>query len=126
LGWLRGLRGREPPLLDTDYLGRLRQHLGAGVVAELMADGRLELMDRTGQLSRLAAAGDAQGLRRVSHDLIAVAGHLGLSALSLAAVALNRSLEGGSAADLAELSAPVVALAERSLAALEELEAEDG
>ena len=34
----------EKPTLDTDYLARLGGHLGASVLAELMADGLIELM----------------------------------------------------------------------------------
>jgi hypothetical protein len=35
----------EKPTLDTGYLARLGGHIGAGVLAELMADGLIELTD---------------------------------------------------------------------------------
>ncbi|MEM7496661.1 MAG: hypothetical protein AAF371_01560 [Pseudomonadota bacterium] len=119
MNWLNKVKGEQAALLDTAYLDRLRHHLGEEVVDELLSDGELELTDKTAQLGRQAAESDAEGMRRVSHDLIAVAGHLGLSALSLAAVELNRNLRKGRDCDRLEaLAAPVIALAERSLGAM--------
>ncbi|MEL6576040.1 MAG: hypothetical protein AAFQ81_09130, partial [Pseudomonadota bacterium] len=100
------------------YLERLRQHLGEDMVAELLADGELELTDRAAQLRRMVEEGDVEGVRRLSHDLIAVAGHLGLSALSLAAVDLNRRLRNAQPSDLGTVTERTLPLADRSLAAI--------
>ena len=91
--WLRP----EPPrpVLDTAYLERLAGHLGKSVLDELMADGLIELADRTRRLQEMAEAGDIEGLARLGHDLVGMAGHLGLSRLSAAAADLSRSAHEG-------------------------------
>jgi HPt (histidine-containing phosphotransfer) domain-containing protein len=87
----------EKPTLDTGYLERLGGHLGASVLAELMADGLIELTDRLARLDELAAAGDLDGIARLGHDLVGMAGHLGLTRLSAAAAGINRAARDGSA-----------------------------
>ncbi len=87
----------EKPILDTGYLARLAGHLGAVVLAELMADGLLELTDRLARLDELAAVGDVDAIARLGHDLVGMAGHLGLTRLSAAAAELNRAARDGAA-----------------------------
>lgn len=79
------------PVLDAAYLERLAGHLGKTVLDELMADGLIELADRMSRLDEMADAGDLAGLARLGHDLVGMAGHLGLSRLSSAAADLSRS-----------------------------------
>lgn len=80
----------ERPVLDCAYLERLAGHLGKPALAELMADGLIELADRMRRLDEMAAAGDLRGLGRLGHDLVGMAGHLGLSRLSAGAAELAR------------------------------------
>jgi hypothetical protein len=92
----------EPPALDADYLARLRSLLGDAVLDELLQDGLLqdgliELADRLVRLAEMRAADDREGLAELGHDLVGMAGHLGLSALSAAAAAMNRAARGASA-----------------------------
>jgi len=85
----------EKPTLDTGYLARLGGHLGASVLAELLADGLIELTDRLARLDELAVAGDLDGIARLGHDLVGMAGHLGLTRLSAAAAGMNRAARDG-------------------------------
>ncbi|MEM6678866.1 MAG: hypothetical protein AAF675_13455 [Pseudomonadota bacterium] len=124
--WFKPSREETPPLIDDDYLERLRGHLGDDVVEELLADGQMELIDRAAQLDRLAADGDVEGMRRLSHDLIAVAGHLGLTALSLAAVELNRRLRSAAPERLPQLATQVSVLSAASLDAIANVRAATG
>ncbi len=87
----------EKPTLDAAYLARLSGHLGASELAELLADGLIELTDRLARMEELAAAGDLDGIARLGHDLVGMAGHLGLSRLSAAAAAINRAAREGGA-----------------------------
>ena len=87
----------DQPTLDTEYLARLSGHLGASVLAELLADGLIELTDRLARLDELAAAGDLDGIARLGHDLVGMAGHLGLARLSAAAAGINRAARDGAA-----------------------------
>ncbi len=84
-------------MLDTGYLSRLAGHVGTTVLAELMADGLIELTDRLARLEELAAAGDLAGIARLGHDLVGMAGHLGLTRLSAAAAGMNRAAREGAA-----------------------------
>ncbi|GMG83750.1 hypothetical protein LNKW23_29630 [Paralimibaculum aggregatum] len=100
---------KEPPVLDTDYLARLEGHIGRDTVLELLSDGLIELCDRLGALARHAEADEREEALRIGHDLAGLAGHLGLSALSRAAVEMNRAGRDGSAGPVAALAAPVLA-----------------
>lgn len=79
------------PVLDEDFLARLGNHIGGTVLAELAADGLIELTDRLNRLAELRHAGDSEAIARLGHDLVGMAGHLGLARLSAAAAALNRA-----------------------------------
>ncbi len=87
----------ERSTLDTAYLARLGGHVGKTIMAELLADGLIELTDRLARLGELAAAGDLDGIARLGHDLVGMTGHLGLTRLSAAAAGINRAARDGPA-----------------------------
>lgn len=93
------------PTLDTDYLARLEGHLGEAALAELLADGLIELSDRLRRMGELERNGDLDSIARLGHDLVGMAGNLGLARLSVAAAELNRAArEGTISTALAEAS----------------------
>ena len=108
----------ERPILDTGYLARLGGHVGATVLAELMADGLIELTDRLTRLGELAAAGDLDGIARLGHDLVGMAGHLGLARLSVLAAGMNRAAREGDGATTAPLVTEVRRLGAESTDAM--------
>ena len=115
----RGLKKTaEPPLLDTGYLDRLEMHLGEAVLTELMADGMLELSDRLDRVATAAADEDGDVVAHLCHDIASVAGHLGLSRLSAAAVDLNRVLRETAPPPPGCLTAPLSPVGAQSLDAL--------
>lgn len=85
----------EPPSLDTDYLARLEGHLGSKALAELVADGLIELTDRLRRLAEFERSGELEAMARLGHDLVGMAGNLGLRRLSAAAAELNRLARDG-------------------------------
>ena len=91
MAWRRKIDAATP-LLDEAYLERLGAALGGPALAELLADGMIELEDRLSRLEVLARSGDREAAAALCHDIVAVAGHMGLGALSAAAAALNRRL----------------------------------
>ena len=97
----------ERSTLDTAYLARLGGHVGETIMAELLADGMIELADRLARLAELEAAGDLDGIARLGHDLVGMTGHLGLARLSAAAAAMNRAARDGIAGNAAPLVAEV-------------------
>jgi len=118
LGWL----GRHPntphPILDQAFLARLVKHLGRPVVAELLADGLIELTDRLGRLEHDLQAGDRDAVLCICHDIAGVAGHLGLTRLSIAAADVNRLARSDPDQPIDALVAEVLAAGPDSCAAL--------
>jgi len=108
----------EPPVFDRGYLTRLEAHLGAGALRELLADGLFELSDRVGRAEELAFQGNLAGLATLAHDLASVAGHLGLTRLSLLAVELQHRARAEPDGDAELLSAALRRTAPPSLAML--------
>ena len=96
----------ERPTLDSDFLARLEGHLGSATLAELLADGLIELSDRLKRLGELERSCDLDAIARLGHDLVGMAGNLGLARLSAAAAEMNRAARDGSKqAALAEANA---------------------
>lgn len=131
--WLHRSDTPEPPMLDTAYLDRLNQHLGAAVTGELLSDGLIELADRLKRLGELAMEGDLDAIARLGHDIIGTAGHLGLTRLSIAAVDMNRAARARedhgrwtAPPDPHEVTERVLRLAAPALAALADRVAEMG
>ncbi|MCL5776030.1 Hpt domain-containing protein [Limibaculum sp. FT325] len=110
-------------LVDAGYLDRLELAIGGEVLAELLSDGAIELADRLGRLEHVAREGDRPAVAALAHDIVAVAGHMGLGALSAAAVELCRALreddDDPAAGRLALLASSVIALGIPSIDALE-------
>lgn len=105
------LIGSESPLpaLDEAYLVRLRRHVGADAMGELIDDGMLEL---SGKLDHLAAQSDSDDIKHIAsvcHDIAGAAGNLGLTAMTRAAVESNRQALGDKPPPAAELVAHVIA-----------------
>lgn len=109
-------------LIDVGYLDRLEATLGADSLAELLADGMLELSDRIDTLQKLALSGDRVAVAALAHDIVAVSGHMGLGALSAATAELSRALREkadiGTERGLTGVVAPVIAIAQPSIDAL--------
>ena len=84
--WFRRTDTTLPPVLDEDYLDRLANHIGRSEVRELLADGLLELTDRIDLITDHASRGESDAIAEICHDIAGMAGHLGLTRLSHAAV----------------------------------------
>lgn len=108
----------ELPVLDVEYLVRLGGHIGDFVLSELLADGLIELIDREARLDELDRAGDLESIARIGHDLVGMAGHLGLTRLSAAAAKMNRAARDGVAGDAAHMVAEVRRLGAASAEAM--------
>lgn len=93
-------RAAEPdrPTLDARFLHRLEGHLGPAPLSELIADGLIELSDRVDRLAELERTGDLDGMARLGHDLVGMAGNLGLVRLSHGAAEMNRAARDGDTA----------------------------
>ena len=86
----------ERAMLDSGYLDRLESHLGSAALAELLADGLIELTDRLKRVGELERSANLEALAGLGHDLVGMAGNLGLARLSAAAADMNRAARDGS------------------------------
>ncbi len=84
-----------PPILDCDYLERLRRHLGTPQTCELLADGMLELVGRLDRLAELAEMGETGEVAALAHEIVGAAGHLGLSLISQYAARASEAARRG-------------------------------
>ena len=117
--WLVGSES-PPPALDEGYLVRLRRHVGADAMGELIDDGVLELAGKLDHLAAQAGSDDIKHIASVCHDIAGAAGNLGLTAMTRAAVESNRRALGDTPPPADELVAHVIgcrAPAEDALAA---------
>ncbi len=90
----------KPVLLDEPYLERLESHLGEAELRELLSDGLLELSDRIDRIPSLVEAADREELVGHLHDVVGMAGHLGLTRLSHAAVDAGRAFQADGSGEL--------------------------
>lgn len=118
MAWLGKHDPDEPAVLDEGYLDRLAKHVGVIAACELLADGMLELTDRLDKLASLAAEGRIDEIGSLTHDIAGVAGHLGLSALSMRAVDATRASRETQMMKPEVLVASLLDLREASIAAL--------
>ncbi len=82
-------------VLNHDYLAGLRRHLGTAHTCELLADGMLELAGRLDRLADMARQDDNAAIARLTHEIVGLAGYLGLHRMSqLAAQASHAARQG--------------------------------
>ncbi|MEO1492393.1 MAG: Hpt domain-containing protein [Pseudomonadota bacterium] len=118
--WLTGSQNPAPNALDEAYLLRLRRHVGADAMGELIDDGVLELSGKLDHLAEQASSDDIKHIASVCHDIAGAAGNLGLTAMTRAAVESNRMALSDTPPSAGELVAHVIscrAPAEDALAA---------
>ena len=111
-------RAASAPVLDPGYVGRLEEQVGADVVAELFADGLVELSDRLDRLADAARDRERDSALALAHDLTSVAGHLGLARLSLTAADCQRVLRRPDPGDLLGAVEPLLAEGAAAIEAL--------
>ena len=107
-----------PPIIDPAYLARLRRQVGDVVLNELISDGAIEIVDRIELIRQCVEADRRDKAAALCHDLIAVSGQFGLSAMSRAAADLNRGAREPGKAPLRTIAAPLLALRDVSIDAL--------
>lgn len=114
--------GRSAPpaaaVLDEGYVGRLEEQIGPTAMAELLADGLVEVSDRLERLAAAVADGDRATALRIVHDMTSVAGHMGLAQLSIAAAHCQRALRSEPQAPLGPAAAPVLEAGPEACAAM--------
>ncbi|MEM6972602.1 MAG: hypothetical protein AAF577_07335 [Pseudomonadota bacterium] len=114
-------------MLDHAWLDRLTRMLGPDTLRELFADGVMSLHDRQRVIAECLGAEPSSNTSRdlagVAHDLVAMAGHLGLGEVAASARALDAAAQaaivaGGVDDPTRDLAMATVAAIDRGLEAL--------
>jgi HPt (histidine-containing phosphotransfer) domain-containing protein len=84
-----------PPVLNHDYLAGLRRHLGTAHTGELLADGVLDLAGRLDRLAEMARQRDNPAIARLTHEIVGLAGYLGLQRMSQFAAQASHAARQG-------------------------------
>lgn len=107
----------DEPLVDAAVLDGLRAVFGDAVSA-LLSKTRAIVLERLDQMGPLAEAGSADPLARLCHEVGGMAGQIGMTALSRAALGLEIDLKAGAVEDMSAATASIDRLARESVAAL--------
>ena len=90
--------------LDRDVMKDLRDTVGQAVFDELIEDAIFEVTERIARIEQLSHSADLAAMAPIAHDLVAVAGQVGMCGVSEIAAGLERCC-----LDRAEVSALAIA-----------------
>ena len=76
--------------LDRAAMKELRDTVGQAVFGELIEDAIFEVTERIARIEQLITSGDLIAMAPIAHDLVAVAGQVGMSGVSEIAASLER------------------------------------
>jgi hypothetical protein len=76
--------------LDRVAMKELRDTVGQAVFDELIEDAIFEVTERIARIEQLITSGDLIAMAPIAHDLVVVAGQVGMSGVSEIAASLER------------------------------------
>lgn len=104
----------EAPLIDASVIDGLRAAFGERI-AMLLSRTRAVIAERAGQIAARAQDGPTPEMARLAHEVGGMAGQVGLTRLSAAALSLEALCGDGDAAAIALAAGHVETLARLSL-----------
>lgn len=108
-------------LLDQDVMKSMRDAVGAAVFDEIFEDAVFEVTERLSRIETMTRADNYDGVARVAHDLVAVAGTIGLAGVSSIAANLEYACEDGDMVAARAIAGRLVRVGEDSLIAAAEM-----
>ena len=108
-------------LIDRAAMDNMRQAVGDAVFDEIFEDAVFEITDRLAQIETLARADNFDRIARVAHDLVAVAGTIGLTGVSDIAANLEFCCEDGDLIGAQAVASRLIRIGEDSLVAAAEI-----
>ncbi len=118
---------RSTPAFDASVIEALRSVLGADQLVTLIEGAAQEIERRLNAVADLAKAGETgESMRWLAHDLVGLAGQIGLAALAEAARNLEDRARDDGPVSVAEAVEALLALREDSLTAFRTARAEVG
>ena len=109
---------------ERNFLASLQQDLGAETAGKLVEQALTAVERSAAEIETSLRRGDKEAARRAAHRLAGSAGLAGLTALSIAAAALEQQLAGTTTEDIQENARTTLALAGQSAADLRRIYSE--
>ena len=107
--------------LDRAAMKDLRETVGQTVFDELIEDAIFEVTERIARIEQLAKSSDLTAIAPIAHDLVAVAGQVGMSGVSEIAAGLERCCRDGAEVSALAIAQRLVRVGEASLVAAAEM-----
>ena len=107
--------------LDRDVMKDLRDTVGQAVFDELVEDVIFEVTERISRIEQMSLSGDMAGMAAVSHDLVAIAGQIGMCGVSEIAAGLERCCQDEALVSAQAIAQRLVRVGEASLVAAAEM-----
>ena len=107
--------------LDRAVMQDLREAVGQTVFDELIEDAIFEVTERIARLEQLSKTTDLAAMAPIAHDLVAVAGQVGMCGVSEIAAGLERCCTDGAEVSALAIAQRLVRVGEASLVAAAEM-----
>ncbi len=107
--------------LDRAAMKELRDTVGQAVFEELIEDAIFEVTERIARIEQLNSSGDLIAMAPIAHDLVAVAGQVGMSGVSEIAASLERCCLDEATVSAQAIAHRLVRVGEASLVAAAEM-----
>lgn len=107
--------------LDRSAMKDLRDSVGQTVFDELIEDAIFEVTERIARIEQLCKSADLATMAPIAHDLVAVAGQVGMSGVSEIAAGLERCCTDRAEVSALAIAQRLVRVGEASLVAAAEM-----
>ncbi len=125
--WVVSMEVKETEVgLDRNTMLSLRNAVGERVFDELIEDVIFEVTERISRLEQLNREADLAAMAPIAHDLVAVAGQIGMSGVSDIAAGLEACCRNGATVSAQAIAHRLIRVGEASLVAAAEMSVEVG
>lgn len=107
--------------LDRVVMQGLRESVGQTVFDELIEDAIFEVTERIARIEQISRSANLAAMAPIAHDLVAVAGQVGMCGVSEIAAGLERCCTDGAEVPALAIAQRLVRVGEASLVAAAEM-----
>ena len=107
--------------LDREVMKDLRDTVGQSIFDELIEDAIFEITERIARIEQLSLSSDMDGMAAIAHDLVAIAGQIGMCGVSEIAAGLERCCQDKALVSAQAIAQRLVRVGEASLVAAAEM-----
>ena len=121
-GWVLKMEMSETGAhLDRAAMKDLRDAVGQKVFDELIEDAIFEITERVARIEQLSLSSDIAAIAPIAHDLVAIAGQIGMSGVSEIAAGLERCCLDEAHVSAQAIAQRLIRVGEASLVAAAEM-----